>query len=72
MQSVNLYDVLRQIIRHIAMPETMINDCLKVIDEAEKWNALGTTARAMEVQAHQHRYPPMSDVCEYCGKARDI
>jgi hypothetical protein len=68
---VNLYDVLRLIIAKLAMPETLITDCLKVIDEAEKWNALGTTAKAMDVEAHVHRYPPMSDVCDLCGRGRN-
>jgi hypothetical protein len=68
---VNLYDVLRLIISKLAMPETLIADCLKVIDEAEKWNALGSTAKAMDVSAHEHRYPWGSDVCELCGRGRD-
>ena len=68
---VNLYDVLRTLINKAALPETVANDCLKVVDETERWNALGTTTRVMEVQAHEHRYPPMSDVCDLCGKGRD-
>jgi hypothetical protein len=67
---VNLYDVLRLIIRKLATPETLINDCLKVIDEAEKWNALGSTAKALDVEAHVHQYPPGSDVCDLCGRGR--
>jgi hypothetical protein len=68
---VNLYDVLRLIIGKLAMPETLIADCLKVIDEAERWNALGSTVKAMEVEAHEHRYPPGSDVCDLCGRGRN-
>jgi hypothetical protein len=71
MCQVNLYDVLRVLISKAALPETVANDCLKVIDETEKWNALGTTTKTMEVEAHQHRYPPYSDVCDLCGRGRD-
>jgi hypothetical protein len=46
------------------------NDCLKVIDETERWNALGTTTKTMEVEAHEHHYPPLSDVCDRCGRGR--
>lgn len=67
----NLYDVLRLIISKIALPEPVIADCLKVIDEAERWNALGTTAKTMNVQAHTCRYPPQSDVCDQCGRGRN-
>ena len=68
---VNLYDVLRTLVGKAALPETVANDCMKVIDETERWNALGTTVKAMETQAHEHRYPgPWSDVCELCGRGR--
>jgi hypothetical protein len=67
----NLYDVLRLLVQKAAMPETTVADCLKVIDEVERWNALGTTTKTMEVQAHEHRYPWHSDVCELCGRGRD-
>jgi hypothetical protein len=67
----NLYDVLRLIISKLAIPETVQADCMRVIDEAERWNALGTTIKAMEVEAHEHRYPgPWSDVCTLCGRGR--
>jgi hypothetical protein len=69
---VNLYDVLRTLVGKAALPETVANDCMKVIDETERWNALGTTTKTMEVQAHEHRYPgPWSDVCELCGRGRN-
>ena len=67
----NLYDVLRALVNHAGMPETTANDCLKVVDEAEKWNALGTTSKTMNVEAHEHRYPPFTNVCDRCGRARD-
>ena len=44
----NLYDVLRTLVGKAALPETVANDCMKVIDETERWNALGTTVKAME------------------------
>jgi hypothetical protein len=69
---VNFYDVLRTLVGKAALPETVANDCMKVIDETERWNALGTTTKTMEVQAHEHRYPgPWSDVCELCGRGRN-
>jgi hypothetical protein len=68
---VNLYDVLRTLVNKAALPETVAGDCLKVIDETERWNALGTTTKTMEVQAHEHRYPRGSDVCELCGRGRN-
>lgn len=67
----NLYDVLRLIITKIPLPEAQVTDCLKVIDETEKWNALGSTVKAMDVEGHAHRYPPMSNVCDLCGRARN-
>lgn len=67
----NLYDVLRTLVSKAALPETVANDCLKVIDETERWNALGTTTKTMEVQAHEHHYPWGSDVCDKCGRGRD-
>ena len=69
--AVNLYDVLRLLIGKAALPEPVQADCLKVIDEMERWNALGTTAKAMDVEAHTHRYPPFSDVCDLCGRGRE-
>jgi len=66
----NLYDVLRTLVAKAALPETVANDCLKVIDETERWNALGTTTKTMDVEAHEHHYPPMSDVCDRCGRGR--
>jgi len=68
---VNLYDVLRTLVNKAALPEVVANDCLKVIEETERWNALGTTTRTMEVQAHQHSFPPGSQVCDLCGRGRD-
>lgn len=67
----NLYDVLRLLINKAGIPEAQMTDCLKVIDEVEKWNALGTTVKSMDVEGHIHRFPPMSDVCEFCGRARN-
>jgi hypothetical protein len=66
----NLYDVLRTLINKASLPETSVADCLRVIDELERWNALGTTTRTMEVEAHEHVYPWMSDVCSKCGRGR--
>lgn len=67
----NLYDVLRTLVAKGNLPETVMNDCMKVIDETERWNALGTTTKTMQVEAHEHRYPWHSDVCELCGRGRD-
>ena len=66
----NLYDVLRTLVNKAALPEVVANDCLKVIEETERWNALGTTTKTMEVQAHDCTYPWGSDVCDKCGKGR--
>jgi hypothetical protein len=67
---VNLYDVLRLLISRAALPETVANDCQRVIDEVERWNALGTVTKTMEVEAHVHVYPPFSDVCTKCGRGQ--
>ena len=67
----NLYDVLRLLIQKAALPEVLANDCLRVIDELEKWNALGTTTKSMDVEGHTHRYPPFTDVCDLCGRGRN-
>lgn len=64
----NLYDVLRALVNHAGMPETVANDCLKTVDEAERWNALGTTSKTMDVEGHNPVYPPMSNVCNLCGR----
>jgi hypothetical protein len=74
----NLYDVLRLLISRAALPETVAADCAKVIDELERWNALGTTTKTMEVAAHECEYPPIScqagnaPVCIRCGRGRDL
>jgi len=68
---VNLYDVLRMLVNHAGLPETVQADCLRVIDEVERWNALGTTTKTMEVEAHEHQYPRDSDVCTKCGRGRN-
>lgn len=67
----NLYDVLRLLIAKAALPEVLAADCARVVDELEKWNGLGTTTKTMETEAHEHRYPPFSDVCDRCGRGRN-
>ncbi len=67
----NLYDVLRLLITKAPLTEVQVKDCLDVVAEVERWNALGSTVKAMEVEGHTHRFPPMSDVCEFCGRARN-
>ena len=37
----NLYDVLRSLIEHAAVPPALANDMRKVVDEVEKMNGLG-------------------------------
>lgn len=66
----NLYDVLRLLASKAPLTETVLADVLKVIDETERWNALGTTVKGMEVQAHDCRYSWQSDICELCGRGR--
>ena len=66
----NLYDVLRLLIGKASLPEAVAEDCMKVIDELERWNALGTTAKVMDVESHEHVYPWHSDVCSKCGRGR--
>lgn len=67
----NLYGVLRLLVSKAPMPETQIADCIAVIEEAERMNMLGTSAKRMEVKAHDCQYPYMSDVCSLCGKGRN-
>ena len=68
--TVNLYDVLRLVIRKLGIPETLADDCLKVVDEAERFNVLGSTARQMDVTAHECDYPRGSNVCTKCMRGR--
>lgn len=67
----NLYDVLRLIIAKMPLPEVQAADCIAVIDEAERMNMLGTSAKRMEVQVHACQYAWNSNVCSLCGRGRD-
>lgn len=64
----NLYGVLRLLVSKAPMPETQIADCIAVIEEAERMNMLGTSAKRMEVKAHECQYDWKSNVCRLCGK----
>ena len=67
---VNLYDVLRLMISKMPLPETQAADCLKVLEEAERMNMLGTSAKQMNIQAHEHQFNG-SQVCALCGRGPD-
>lgn len=67
----NVYGVLRLLVSKSPMPEPQMADCIAVIEEAERMNALGTSAKRMEVQAHECQYDYKSDVCRLCGKDRN-
>lgn len=67
----NLYDVLRLMISKMPLPEVQAADCLAVIDEAERMNMLGTSAKRMEVQVHTCQYAWQSTVCSLCGRGRN-
>ncbi len=44
----NLYDVLRLLVNKAGLPEVQITDCLAVLEEAERMNMLGTSAKQMK------------------------
>lgn len=47
-----LYELLRRLVYLSSLPEPERNDALKLLDELENMNVLGTMAKATAVQAH--------------------
>lgn len=68
----NLYGVLRILVNKAALPEVQQKDCLAALDEAERMNMLGTSAKRMDVQEHTCQYAPFKGIgqrqCIYCGE----
>lgn len=67
-----IYGWMRLVTQHLPVSEPLKADAFAVIDDLERVNALGTMASRTEGEAHQHVYPPMSNVCTYCQKERDV
>jgi hypothetical protein len=67
---VTIYDLLRRLTGLAAMPEPERADALKLLDDLENLNALGTVAKQTEAQAHECRFEFNGAVykCVVCGK----
>lgn len=63
-----IYDVLRRLISLAPLAEIEQRDALKLIDDLEALNALGTLAKRTESQAHTCTPGPIYGNCIYCGK----
>lgn len=65
-----IYELLRRFAETAPFQEPERHDAIKLIDELEQINALGTVARQTEVQAHEcnFRWNGSSHKCPVCGK----
>lgn len=68
----DIYDWMRLVSSKLPVSEPVQADALALVDDLERVSALGTMAARTDGQAHRCSYPPMSSVCSYCQRERDV